>query len=131
MLNSIILLTIAFANSPLQDHDKNYDHDPLIVKSYFWISQMENKIPATLCNPEGEFVACYQISEGQCLKEVKSFARDCLKGLTLPNEIQAHLAGEFWGYKVGQCIGKNFSIKHNQSRSTTSECQILQPENEN
>ncbi len=134
MIKWTILLFMLFAqqsvaNSPIDDASHNLSEEqettpvPKAVSRADWMKNVQDNIPDKLCEPNKDFLKCFDITQEECKVISQWFASACLDNMTyqIPEQVDIN-AGKHWGAVTGHCINTLYFKFMNNKRKEGDNC---------
>ena len=87
-------------------------------------TQFETRMLEGFCS-ETQFVShCYDVSRDECLNQVRTSIRKCLRSADLPKDVKEQDRAKY-GTKVGRCVGEDFQARNKSHLRSVPECQSV------
>ncbi len=139
MIRLMFLLCILFvqqsvASSPTDNASHQISEEEItpiapLVSRQDWISNFQSNMPTIVCEPEKDFLRCFDITAEECKVVSQWFASACLDNMTyqIPEQVDEQ-AGKQMGIVAGHCINTLYFKFMSNKRKEGENCPLMPQE---
>lgn len=100
-----------------------------LVAKKAWMENIQNKLPAMLCEKDHYFMKCFSVTQAECTDFNKLFVQACLNNiaLALPPELNEN-DSKHWSAVMGKCSYDLFEKFVQSKKLNTPDCKEVKKE---